>query len=151
MTQMREFFHQGFICCVALNSMGHHCGYVGVPETHPWFGKSYTHKVRVPKEILERPISADNVGVMTMLCAPINADLEASELSIDLAIDVHGGVTFAGKDTARALWWFGFDCAHIDDGRREGDENWRDDAYAEAQCRRFADQLSAVGQWQVAE
>jgi hypothetical protein len=143
----REFQHSGLTCEVTLTAMGHHCGYVAVPASHPWFGKVYSDRVRVPRDVLERPISDENVGAITMFCASINVDLDRSEVSIDLAIDVHGGLTYSGKDKVRDLWWFGFDCAHCDDGRSEGEDGWKDDAFTEAQCRRLADQLIAVAQW----
>lgn len=35
------FYHKSLPCVVILTSMGHRCGYVGVPETHPLFGKDW--------------------------------------------------------------------------------------------------------------
>lgn len=36
-----EFVHAGFACLLVRNSLGAWCGYVGVPEAHPAFGKDY--------------------------------------------------------------------------------------------------------------
>jgi hypothetical protein len=36
-----DFEHAGFPCIVHRNSLGAWCGYVGVPEGHPWFGQGY--------------------------------------------------------------------------------------------------------------
>ncbi len=143
---MEDFQHAGLTCRVILTGMGHHCGYVAVPTGHPWHGQNYRDSVKVSREVLERPISADNVGAVTLLCAAHKADLEASTIPIELALDVHGGVTFSGqhKDRPLDLWWFGFDCAHCDDGRAEGLPGWKDAAFTEAQCRRLAEQLAAV-------
>ena len=80
------------------------CGYVGVPENHPWHGLSYS-----------------------------NWDEEGGrELSPEDLIEVHGGITYSdmcaeGMDEAKGVchvpekgaaknpWWFGFDCAHAFD------------------------------------
>lgn len=34
--------HEGFDCMIVRNSLGNLCGYVGVTESHPWFGKDYS-------------------------------------------------------------------------------------------------------------
>lgn len=71
--------------------IGHRCGYVGVPKTHPFSGKSYHARL----------YWVDDVE------------------SIEDNIRVHGGVTFSGWNptypVASNLWWIGFDCAHCDD------------------------------------
>lgn len=33
--------HLGYEWMVVHNGMGHRCGYVRVPKTHPWYGKDY--------------------------------------------------------------------------------------------------------------
>jgi hypothetical protein len=35
------FEHAGYPCILHRNLLGAWCGYVGVPEGHPWFGKGY--------------------------------------------------------------------------------------------------------------
>jgi len=36
-----DFIHAGFSCLLLRSHVGAWCGYVGVPETHPAFGKDY--------------------------------------------------------------------------------------------------------------
>lgn len=36
-----QWEHAGFPCLIVRNRMGNLCGYVGVPEGHPCFGKDY--------------------------------------------------------------------------------------------------------------
>lgn len=137
-----EFQHAGLDCKVVLTGMGHHCGYVAVPPSHPWFGRGYTDKVSVPDEIVSRSIDVEKVGLINMICASDTQSADA--LEIVLAIDVHGGLTFAARDKGRDLWWFGFDCAHYGDGRHIGETDWRDLDYAAAECRSLAEQLTRI-------
>lgn len=37
----RKFEHAGYECVVLFLSMGHRCGYVGIPKKHPLYGKDY--------------------------------------------------------------------------------------------------------------
>ena len=145
MTTVREFFDNGMKCHVVLTKMGHHCGYVAVDPTHPWFGKSYDDIVPVPQAILDRDISGENVGYINLLCVGLQEEnISRGEVSISLAIDVHGGLTFSAADREEPLWWFGFDCAHAYDGRGPADPGWRDADYVEAQCRRLSEQLAHI-------
>lgn len=138
-----RFEHAGLQCSVVLTGMGHHCGYVGLPPEHPWFGKSYSDTVIVPQEIIKRLIDVDKVGILNVFCAGIKNDqesLDRGEIELVLAVDVHGGITYAGE--GEGLWWLGFDCAHSDDGKQRGDPGWKGRAYAEAETRSLADQLA---------
>lgn len=40
-TEMR-IEYKGYPCVVLFTPMGHRCGYVGLPETHPCYGKHYS-------------------------------------------------------------------------------------------------------------
>lgn len=79
----------GLRAVVIMGSMGFRCGYVGVPEGHRLHSVGYD---------------------------------DARQADGDW-IDVHGGLTFAdggGKYPVEAdLWWFGYDCGHLGDGRSE--------------------------------
>lgn len=84
---------------------GHWCGYVGVPEGHPWF-----------------EVDSDYCGMYQ----PKPDGYEEGWYP-----DVHGGLTFSGfcreeeKETGIChvpgpgepdrVWWLGFDCAHAGD------------------------------------
>ena len=37
----REFEHAGYKCVVVFQSLGHRCGYVGIPSTHSLYGEDY--------------------------------------------------------------------------------------------------------------
>lgn len=124
-------------------SSGHWCGYVGVPEGHPAFGKGY-----------------DDVRVK-------------DEDGNDASPDVHGGLTYADKCDLREneaegichvaepgepeVWWLGFDCAHSGDvspanikryrewglGRSSYHETYKPLSYVKNQCAELARQLAA--------
>jgi hypothetical protein len=103
----------------------HLCGYVRVPDDHPWNGHDYGH--------------------------PTCGHPGCYDHSIDTAVSVHGGITFANRGPGELPeeegWWFGFDCAHLGDlvpGYPEGINDrdvYRDFEYVKDQCGRLAAQL----------
>lgn len=96
-------------CMIVRGPSGALCGYVGIPESHRFYGRDY----------MECEHGAD-------------CDDRYSHDSSAHAIDVHGGLTFAAgcaktDDPSKHVchipqagrphdvWWFGFDCAHLYD------------------------------------
>jgi hypothetical protein len=97
----------GLPCLIRRGPSGALCGYVAVLPDHPWHGRSY-HNC-----ILPEPCGESYCGH-----------------SPDMAIDVHGGLTYADScdgDNEKGIchvsepgqpddaWWFGFDCGHSND------------------------------------
>ena len=95
----------GLPCLIVRGPVGALCGYVGVPEGHPWHGRHY---------------DACGMGEKSENYDP------------NWYPNVHGGLTFAdgcghGDDPAKGIchipaegepdnvWWLGFDCAHAGD------------------------------------
>lgn len=124
-----DFEHEGMPCRLRRGPGGlsHWCGYVGVPAAHPFWGLDYSQPA--PK---------------------LNTSPES-------ALDVHGGVTYAGDHAPMCepdgYWYFGFDCAHAGDlvpGMvRRGRERYgvyRDVAFVEAECRKLAEQLYRIAE-----
>lgn len=77
----------GLRAVIVMNSLGFHCGYVGVPPGHPLHGVEYSQST---------PVLGD---------------------SPESVFDVHGGITYAGEGGGEpfldaGLWWFGYDCGH---------------------------------------
>lgn len=163
----REFEHCGYKCVVLFQPMGHRCGYVGIPETHPLHRKSYSSYLDIKKsDIGDREVS----GVFQLFSACLDDD---ERVQIDAYFQCHGGITYSGGGKGSHypidsdLWWFGFDCAHAGDGKdlqlayerfpneREHifkmielekkfpilDEVVRTEGYVVAECRRLAEQL----------
>ncbi|WP_431068174.1 hypothetical protein [Ralstonia holmesii] len=133
---------------------GHLCGYVGVPDSHPWFRKGYSDSVVAPRELIERPIDVDKVGAINVFCAAFKGVDFAEACEIVLLVDAHGGLTYSeeGNGELAGLWVFGFDCAHAGDlcplsaeryGSCDGDV-YRDFAYVKAETVSLARQLAAV-------
>ncbi len=77
---------------VRAGSLGHLCGYVGVPPEHPWHGYGYD---RVP---------ADAHGGLTFADACGHGEDEAAGIC---------HVPAPGRPDN--VWWLGFDCAHYRD------------------------------------
>ena len=85
----KSWDYKGLTCTVFATSVGHRCGYVGVPKGHPLFG-------------VDR---SDETSVL-------------GGRSIEEEFTVHGGVTFTGrweKDFGNDIWFIGFDCGHAGD------------------------------------
>lgn len=137
----------GLACLVVRGPHGSLCGYVGVPNGHPWHGAMY-----------------DDVGRYH----PKPADFDE-----EWYLDVHGGLTFSagcqhGPDPSTGIchipgpgepddtWWLGFDCAHAGDltgmawrSKLNHSMGWPGDVYRDlnfvrAECGRLAAQANAA-------
>ena len=84
----KDFEYKGLRCVVIFSMNGWRNGYVGVPKSNKYYGKDYCD---VEQEL--------NYG------------------------DCHGGITYSSSEensdypVESDLWWFGFDCAHLGDGK----------------------------------
>jgi len=127
----------GLPCLAHRGPCGALCGYVGVPEGHPWHGKPYG------------TVDAQAHGGLTF-----------SDRCVEAVTDDGHGICHKvepGEDDA--VWWLGFDCAHAGDLcpqtsallRRVGHpvrmrlgETYRDLAYVQSECAALAAQIAEV-------
>jgi hypothetical protein len=104
------------------HSLGHLCGYIGIPQGHPWWRRSD-----------EQILMADN---------------SSPEVHGGITYASHHkpGEAKGEKDE---LWWIGFDCAHCGDlspgmlkydSRLDRDETYKDWDYVKAECESLARQ-----------
>lgn len=114
-----QWNHAGFACLMVRQSrMGHWCGYVGVPEEHPFFGHSY------------HDIDEDVHGGLTYseVCDPPVCHVPEPG--------------FPDR-----VWWLGFDCGHADDRMPAMSVPWgvyRDVEYVQAETNKLAQELQAA-------
>jgi hypothetical protein len=104
----------GFRAVVYLTSMGHRCGYVGVPPDHPLHGVTYSDDTPA----LTTPPDDTPVGKRSPIAILCAAGRDHIPNSPEMAFDVHGGITYSNEGdypVESDLWWFGFDCAHSGD------------------------------------
>ena len=103
---------EGYHLFAMRNGMKAWCGYVGVPSTHPLFGKECDERIAVPDR---REIKIDKISPIAQLLEATKPD--DGKISLDVLINIHGGITFSGKRRYGnpALWYFGFDCSHYND------------------------------------
>ena len=124
----------GFACLIKRNRLGALCGYVGIPEGHPWHGKDYD----------EVPAEAHGGLTYASLCQ------EGPEGETICHVPAPG--------KPEPLWWLGFDCAHAWDlspgldamhkergwSYAEIGETYKTVAYVKAECAQLAGQAAAV-------
>lgn len=110
-----DFEHCGYKCIVIFNSNGFRCGYVGIPKSHPLYGKDYQDYLDIKKaDVGDREVS----GIFPLLSACLDDD---ERIRIEAYFQCHGGITYSdgGKNSKYPiesdLWWFGFDCGHAGD------------------------------------
>lgn len=166
------FSEHGLPCVIHRNPYaGNLCGYVGVDKTHPWHGKNYSDYVKQADLAVDfdtRKID-DRVSTIALFCLD-GEKLEAGEVSLDVGVAVHGGLTYAAdtcppsSDSSDGLWWFGFDCSHGGDLMPSYSDPetsvgkillesgcdlrtmgvYRDVPYVKAECKHLAMQLARV-------
>lgn len=114
---------------VVYNRIGYRCGYVRIPQGHPWHGKDY-----------------DDVRTTDGDYPDVHGGLTFAEPDAD-----------CGTDGADDAWWLGFDCAHAGDApdpQLPGYHDYHDHmiergtirttGYVAAECRKLAEQAAAV-------
>lgn len=110
-----EFETSGYACMLKRNMMtGTWCGYVGVPEGHPYHGKDAHALVEPLPDFADREVD-DRTSVVALFLHPSDT---GNLVTLDLALEVHGGISYAGDHELLpppGLWWFGFDCGHYCD------------------------------------
>lgn len=122
------------ICCVIMTDMGHRCGYVGIAPEHPLYGHGYNDKPEILQDS-RKTLEQTEIGKR----GPIEVLMFCYEDGVRISsfFDVHGSITYSGGNygyptkvsTWRTWpcrsgasffytpWWFGYDCAHVDDGK----------------------------------
>lgn len=122
----RKWVEGRYDCLVVRHAtLGHLCGYVRVPEDHPWHGLGYDDEVPGPPKELDDDLpveqAMDDHGPINVFIAMLEGvDEGGHRLTCTLGgqCPVHGGLTFAGRmDWLNGApgWWIGFDCAHAGD------------------------------------
>lgn len=122
----------GHRAVVIMTSMGHRCGYVGIDKRHPLHGRDYSEDC--PELAFPETESVGKRGLIPLICSNGKA-------SPDVVFDVHGGITYAGDGKGKypvpaKRWWFGFDCAHLDDTPARCDLG-----YCVNECESLSEQL----------
>lgn len=125
-TVEQDFISEEGLRCIgiAITDMGHRCGYVGVPKGHVLYGIKYSENLPdavsfVTEEILNNAEIGSRGAIPVFFSA-----FSGNSNRLDVVIDVHGSLTYSGGGEGNTypvpdtdLWWFGFDCAHCDDGK----------------------------------
>jgi hypothetical protein len=126
-----DFEHAGLPCAIIrnLHVTGSLCGYVGVPDSHPWWGKDAHTCVATPQCPEPPPPDFEQWAKDGMPVPPEGSRWRASMQeptwscghTIGSMVSVHGGITWAStayfqtKSAYMDHWWFGFDCGHAGD------------------------------------
>lgn len=136
----------------------HRCGYVEVPADSPLAGKGYSDSIpQISQEQVDGTVLGKKSPLL-LLTACVGADEEGLiRRSLDVLIDVHGGLTYAGSGEKYPVpdsgWWFGFDCSHCGDAEIERNPLWeyehgdvvRELPYVMSECEYLAVQLNTIG------
>lgn len=145
-TLERLFEAHGLNCAVLWVHGTHRCGYVRVPESHPWHGCDYGKPAPgapPSDEVLGNYEVAEDLNIIAAFCYGISSDEARTEMRThpEYRVAVHGGLTFSGELSHADLdgWWFGFDCHHLDDTPGE----WTEERVAE-ECARLAEQIASI-------
>jgi len=164
------FFHKDYKCVVVFTSSGHRCGYVAVTPDHPLFGIDYSQDIKSPELLQElKNTTIGKRSIIDLFC------WNGEETKLSLLVNVHGGITYSKlshhsifpTNQFDKVWYFGFDCAHCDDGKDlnlatqyfglnkmrwalEWEEKYptRDQVrslqYVENECKSLAEQLDCI-------
>lgn len=122
-------------CLIVRGPAGALCGYVGVPESHPYHGKDY-----------------DDLGL------EVHGGITFAHGCAASADESRGICHRPAPGESDHVWWLGFDCAHAGDYSPKFDRidrlgeptgwgsytEYRNIAYVEAQCQALAAQLAQV-------
>ncbi len=151
MGEIAYFILGDFPCSIWKTDMGHLCGYLGVPPSHPWYRQD---------QCMSGVLSRINVhGGITLACHE-KSSRGLSEEYRDAMKKLPSGewknlpplewVDVPNKDnaswphdTGQDVWWIGFDCNHLWDQESPKDERYVRNEL-EGLARQAADAMQAV-------
>jgi hypothetical protein len=119
------------------------CGYVKIPENHPFYNLEYSDKL-----ISECNRKISIKGISYFICNDYYDYESPSSL-----LEIHGGITFSQFSRDDFLpdgFWYGFDCGHSGDiSNKEDIEKfkeyvYRDIEYVKNECKSLARQLKSM-------
>lgn len=103
------------------NSLGHRCGYVGLPPSHSLYQESYNEMCPKLGSLVSCTLNSPvgKRGIISVVC------WDGMKPTPEIVFDVHGGITYSDGGSWEnrypipntGLWWFGYDCGHAGDGR----------------------------------
>lgn len=112
----KTFIAHGLECVVARMDPGHLCGYVRIPDGHPWCGVNYgEHHKSGPRPDDRHPTD----GLPWREYFDARPEI-AWDDTLESRIIVHGGVTYTGpfSEPYQPGWYIGFDTNHLHDEHR---------------------------------
>lgn len=120
LTEARWETRSGLHGAIIANQLACRCGYVRIPEDHPWFGKHWKDPVTEytpPIEDHGAQEALEGFGVIPIFLAALATEEQRDEMyrSMAMAVKVHGGLTYTGDLLENGQWWIGFDCGHTED------------------------------------
>ena len=146
----------GYAAVVLWVRDSHHCGYVRVPENHPFYKKEYNDHLDMG--LWDKILNSEKVfrgSPMDLLIGSMDKE-EGLGPRISYLFDVHGGITFGNHIQAKEFnendWYFGYDCAHYNDITEymkkdpeimsfKGEATFKDLDFCIQECESLADQL----------
>lgn len=125
MPEIAYFILGDFPCSIWKHpDYGHLMGYIGVPRSHPWYGKD-----------CNKDDELDGVDVHGDLSYSHHEDFEGRRPPHDTGMDI---------------WWLGFDCAHAGDlspglvRPRDPANVYRDEAFVRRELAKLVSQAAAA-------
>lgn len=122
-----QWQHAGYACLIMRGPVGALCGYVGIPEDHPCFGKHYD-----------------------------SCEVEGAHCGLTYSDACSGSICHIPEPgMPDKVWWLGFDCAHYGDIcpsirrlnlRYDYRETYKDVAYVMGCCNEMAMNLRLTQQ-----
>ncbi len=124
----------GLDCMIHRNRMGALCGYVGVPDGHPWYGHDFAEHDE--------------------LC--VHGHLTYSAPCSPTSDPAHGICHVPAPGRPHDVWWLGFDCCHAGDLAPSTlllgplpfapvpPDQYRNFAYVRAQVEHLAQQVATI-------
>lgn len=116
---------------------------VGLTKEHPLYNWHYSKHLPVEKwSDLENSKELFKGSPIDLMIAACEIKEKQNGPQISYFLNVHGGITYSsGSDDypikSENTWWFGFDCAHLDDTPEKCSE-----AYVTEECEYLSRQLA---------
>ncbi len=115
----KQFIYKGYNCFIVNSSGGWRNGYVEIPKDSLFFGKTFSDKLPIKKDIL-KDAKMGKRSPISLMCYAFD---DGDNLQLDMLFDVHGGITY-GRSKLEPVskensWFLGFDCNHAGDGKDE--------------------------------